>query len=120
MRDYLGFKCFVAQQTPFKNPKTRMPENYANVKAQCGWALAKKVNAGELAVRTTNPTIKKYLIEDLEQVKQKDADKDGKLALISKDIIKKITGRSPDFGDLLIMRFYFDYVPKPNIQWITI
>jgi phage terminase large subunit len=119
VKDYLGCKGFTANSKAFVNPVTRMPENYENVKAQCGWALAKRVNQGQLAVRTTNPTIKKFLIEDLEQVKQKDADKDGiRLALVSKQVTKLVTGRSPDFGDLLIMRMWFDYQPKPNIQWM--
>jgi hypothetical protein len=118
VRDYLGCKGFVANSTPFVNPVTRTPENYVNLKAQCAFALAKRVNNSQLAVRTTNTVIKKMLTEDLEQIKQKDADKDGKLAIISKDFVKRIIGRSPDFGDLLIMRMFFDYQTRPNIQWL--
>jgi hypothetical protein len=120
VRDYLGCKGFVANSTPFKHPVTKMPENYANLKAQCAWALAKRVNSAGMAVRTTNPEIKKRLVEDLEQIKQKDMDKDGKLALVPKEKTKVILGRSPDFGDLLIMRMWFDYQSKPNIQWVTV
>lgn len=118
VKDYLGCKGFVANSTAFPNPLTRQPENYANVKAQCAFALAKRVNAGQFAVRTTNPVIKKLLIEDLEQIKQGDADKDKKISLVSKQKTKIILGRSPDFGDLMIMRMWFDYIPKANIQWI--
>ena len=48
----------------------------------------------------------------MEQIKQKDIDKDGKIALIGKDIIKQNIGRSPDHWDLIMMRYYFELAPK--------
>ncbi len=47
----------------------------------------------------------------MEQVKQKDIDKDGKLAMISKDDIKQNIGRSPDEADCIMMRMYFEIKP---------
>jgi len=35
--------------------------------------------------------IKKEIIEDLEQIKQKDIDKDGKIALVGKEVSKEIS-----------------------------
>jgi len=49
------------------------------------------------------------LIEELEQIKSKDIDKDTKLKIVSKDEIKEVLGRSPDFSDTLMMRSYFEY-----------
>ena len=57
-------------------------------------------------------------MQELEQVKAKDVDKDKPLAIISKDDIKDNIGRSPDFSDTLMMRMYFDLVPRPSILWI--
>ena len=53
--------------------------------------------------------IKQYITEELEQVRSKDLDKDHiKLSIISKDVIKSLIGRSPDFADSLAMRMYHE------------
>ena len=120
VKDYLGCKGFVANSSAMKNPVTKEVENFVNLKAQCAYTLAKFVNKGKLAVRTHNPVIKQRLIEELEQVKSKDVDKDKKLAIVSKDVVKDILGRSPDFGDLLIMRMMAEYLVLPSMQFINI
>ena len=50
-------------------------------------------------------------IQELEQIKAKDMDKDGKLQLIPKDKIKEVIGRSPDDSDCLMMRMWFSLTP---------
>ena len=52
--------------------------------------------------------IKQYIIEELEQVRSKNADRDTKLQIIQKDVIKNLIGRSPDFADSLAMRMYYE------------
>jgi hypothetical protein len=52
--------------------------------------------------------VKNYIIEELEQVRTKDADKDNKLQILPKDTIKAILGRSPDYADALAMRCYYE------------
>lgn len=111
--DRLGCRGFIAQK-----PATY--GNYASIKAQCTFHLAKKVNARECSVSTTNVKIKEYIIEELEQIKQHNADKDGKLQATPKELIKKKIGRSPDFSDTLMMRSYFDVIPQPFIRSITL
>ena len=118
--DYLGCKGFVANSSPMKNPLTNQPENFVNLKAQCAYKLAEFVNKARLAVRTGNPTIKQHLIEELEQIKAKDMDKDKKKAIIGKEHVKDILGRSPDFGDLLIIRMMAEYLVMPSMQFINI
>ena len=54
----------------------------------------------------------KIVSQEMEQVKQKDIDKDGKIALISKDVVKQNIGRSPDEWDSIMMRYYFELEPK--------
>ena len=44
----------------------------------------------------------------------KDADKDGKRRVVPKDEVKEVLGRSPDSGDCLLMRMYFEL--KPSIK----
>ena len=53
-------------------------------------------------------TIQEYLLEELYAVKKKNQDKDGKLQIIDKDEIKKQINRSPDLGDMMAMRMYFE------------
>ena len=82
-------------------------ENFNNLKSQCYFRLADKVNLGEIAVRC-DTGIQELLTEELEVVKQKDVDKDNKIAIIAKDKVKELIGRSPDYSDALMMRMYFD------------
>jgi hypothetical protein len=93
-------------------PHGMQKTNYANLKSQCFFRLADLVKQGKIGVRTSNEDYKEALIEELEQIKQKDHDKDGKLAIIGKDIIKDHIGRSPDFADALMMRMLFVLEPR--------
>ena len=52
--------------------------------------------------------IKNQIIEECEQVRMKDADKDNKLQIFSKETIKGIIGRSPDYADAMAMRCYYE------------
>ncbi len=43
----------------------------------------------------------------MENHKQEDVDKDGKVKITPKAKIKQILGRSPDFADAMMMRMYW-------------
>lgn len=118
VKDFLGCRGFVANRSPMKTGG-KIP-NYANLKAQCSYLLASKVNSRKIAVRTSNVKIKALLTEEMEYIKAKDRDKDGKIQIIPKDDIKKRIGRSPDFSDTLMMRAYFDLLPMPSIRVISV
>lgn len=107
-----GVKGFVANTTPFNK------ENYRNLKAQCWYALAAKVNSRGIRLRVENPEIRQMIIEELEQIKAKDIDKDGKQNVLPKDEIKAKIGRSPDLGDTMMMRMYFSYKPQPRLTFL--
>lgn len=115
VKDYLGCRGFMAGRKPFGTGN-----NFANLKSQCAYHLAKKINSRSLAVRTQNATIKQQLMEEIEQIKAKDRDKDRKLMVVPKDEIKKNIGRSPDFSDVLMMRCYFDLVPVARVHMVKI
>tara|TARA_R110002020_G_scaffold123146_8_gene279352 strand:+ start:2232 stop:3542 length:1311 start_codon:yes stop_codon:yes gene_type:complete len=102
VQDYLRCQSFQANARPLKN------ENYQNLKTQCYYTLAKKINEGQLGISCSNINTKNDIIEELEQVRTKDADKDNKLQILSKDTIKSIIGRSPDYADALSMRMYYE------------
>ena len=116
-----GIKGFIANSAQMDNPLTHQPENYANLKAQCSYKLAELINTHQLGIAIeegqflsevpgiTYEVWKEQLIEELEQIKSKDADKDTKLKIVSKDDVKETLGRSPDFADTLMMRMLLEY-----------
>lgn len=108
-----GIKGFVANRTPFPIKDTvtgaDKPANFSGLKAQCAYRFAELANAHQIAIKCEDVQIKKEIIEEIEQLKTKDADSDGKLKIIPKDEIKAAIGRSPDFLDTFIMRMYFEF-----------
>lgn len=84
-------------------PKT----NFKNLKAQCGWKLAEMINEHKIAIRT--PEYRDVIIEELTSIlRDKEVDNEGKKQLRSKEDVKKEIGRSPDIGDTLLMRMWFE------------
>ncbi len=92
--------------------------NYQNLRAQCYYTLADYTAKHEIAVATEDTDVRQYLSEELEQIKGKDIEKDGKLKIVSKDEIKEHLGRSPDFSDALMMRMWFEVqrIAEPNVR----
>jgi len=89
-------------------PEKGLDTNYINLKSQCYYKLAEFINAGNIGVMCTKESVKEMLVQELEQIKRKDPDKDGKLSIIGKEVIKEQIGRSPDFADDLMMRMVFE------------
>lgn len=112
-------KGFVNNSSPVETQFTKQLHNYRNLKAQCYFLLAKKVNDAQIGCYQEIPIhFKNMIIEDLEQIAQKDIDKsEQKLQIINKEEIKENLGRSPDFSDAIMMRGYFDLKSsyKPHI-----
>lgn len=100
--DYLKCKGFVNNASPMNG------ENYANLKSQCSYEMAKKIESREAGELCNSKDVRDIVSEEMEQIKQKDIDKDGKIAIIPKDIIKEKIGRSPDDWDSIMMRYYFE------------
>jgi len=108
-----GVKGFVNNSKPFLNRVTGKPDNFQNLKTQCYYLLAEYINNHRLAVRC-DMTQQEQLTEELEQVKKRDADKDGKLKMQPKDKMKEMIGRSPDYADAMMMRMYFEFFQRPE------
>ena len=104
--DILKCKGFVANSTPIEVKGKK--ENYNNLKSQCYFRLADKVNKNELFIDCVDTTVIEKITEELEVIKQKDIDKDNKMGVIPKDKVKELIGRSPDYSDCLMMRFFLD------------
>lgn len=110
--DILRCKGFVNNSRPLPNPITLVDENYANLKSQCYFKLAERINQGGLYIECEDPQMKADIIQELEQVKQWNMDKDGKRQVMPKDKVKELIGRSPDYADTLMMREWFEVEPK--------
>lgn len=120
-----GVKGFIANSSALRT-KAKPDEipNYKNLKTQCSYLLAEKVNLHGISVKLTvvsevegitEQVYKQHLIEELEQIKAKDADKDDKkLQIVSKDEVKEKIRRSPDYADTLMMRMYFELRKEPG------
>jgi len=117
--DILRCKGFVNNSTPLPGPD--MPimdrmgnvkaDNFINLKSQCYFKLADRINSNGLFIECEE-NLKQTIIEELEQVKQYNMDKDNKKQVMPKDKVKELIGRSPDFSDTLMMREWFELTPK--------
>ena len=102
-KDYLGY----------------VPMNYRNLKSQCYFKLADYINNNKISCyKDVLIEVKEKLVEELEQVKRKNIDKDGKLEIVPKEDVKELLGRSPDFSDAMMMRMYFE-VNNVNVGWFS-
>jgi hypothetical protein len=94
------------------NSRALNGENYENLKSQCSILMAKKIQNRECGEVSINTHVRDLVSEEMEQIKQKEIDKDTRLGIISKDVIKANIGRSPDHWDSIMMRYYFELKPK--------
>lgn len=115
------YKCrgFVNNSSPLPSPDAphndkgeRPKENFDNLKSQCYFRLAKRVNENGLYIDCDDPNLRQMIIEELEAIKQKNMDSDMKRGVIPKEDMKELLGRSPDFADTLMMREFFELAPK--------
>ena len=90
------------------NARAINKENYQNIKTQCYYKLADMINKAQIGIDCKDITQKNHIIEELEQVRSKDMDKDNKLQILPKEIVKTIIGRSPDYSDAMMMRMFYE------------
>lgn len=107
-----GCRRFVNNSRAINPSHNPLKQNYANLKTQCYFLLAEKINSGKLGSYEMSTQIKKMFIEDLEQIKWENPDKDGKIQITPKEKIKEAIGRSPDVGDAVMMRMVFEIQGK--------
>lgn len=113
MRQFVGSRSAIPTKKQIKvrkksrfDPDGENP-NFSNLKSQCGFFLANKINNHEVSV--TDADDREIIIEDLTALLvEKDIEKEGKSQLRPKEDVKNDLGRSPDNGDTFIMRSWFD------------
>lgn len=115
----LGVKGFIANSKPIPTAaeiRSRASKiktdftpttNYANLKAQCAWKLAELINEHKAAFKV--PDYREEIIEDLTALlRNAKPDDDGKLQLKPKTDVKRDLGHSPDVGDMIIFRAWYE------------
>lgn len=85
--------------------------NYRNLKAQCSYVLAERVNARAVAWQVD--AWHEEVMAELRWVKRDKVDGDGKLVVLGKDKVKEGLGRSPDLADALMMRMVLELRADP-------
>ena len=104
---------FIRGAVAFQNgSKALFKENYENLKTQCYYKYSEKVVNGEVWIAfNVNEIERKEIIQEHEQIKKRDSDKEGSLKMVRKEDVKRTLGRSPDWTDTFAMRMYFEMIP---------
>lgn len=126
-----GYVGFSGGAPTFPDPKTKIKENYANLKTQCWYRMADRINRSEVAITSDNYyvngdktdiiligkqvyKIQALIKQDLRSFKRENPDSEGKKQMNNKESQKNIlNGRSPDFGDSIMMREFFELKNRP-------
>lgn len=98
----IGCKHFI------NNGKAVGGENYQNIKTQCYYKMIELINDGRLSVYNYSDEHKLLMEQELQILRRKNVDSDGKIQIISKDDVKKSIGRSPDIADSLAYRMIWE------------
>lgn len=128
-----GYRGFQGGAQSVVDTSLKDRENYFNLKTQCAYRCAlEHVNVNDIAINIVDGMVEtvyadgvvRYgrkiqngtkvmdvldlIMDDLRSFKKKPRDKDDKIKMSNKDEQKAILGRSPDFGDNIVMRAWFD------------
>lgn len=125
-----GFQNNASAITTQEEKDKGLKANYKNLRSQCWFLLADKVNEGAIAIDCEDQEIIDWITEELDVIKEINDGKDQPRQIISKGgvskedetkvTIKTLLGRSPDFGDGLMMRMWFeiDETVEAGISWL--
>lgn len=121
-----GAKGFIANSQSVKVDGQK--ENYKDLKSQCSFMLADKINDRIVSISAEiDPKVKNWIIEELEQVRALNIERDAPLQVVPKEVVEELIRRSPDFSDTMVLRMYGDLIPikkgrhqattfRPNIR----
>lgn len=88
-------------------------KDYDNLKSECAWALAKKINNREIYIKCNQEQEEAVKREISVCLKRDNIESDTqKKKLIPKKKMKELLGNSPDYLDMLIMNMVFETKPK--------
>jgi phage terminase large subunit len=102
VRDLLKCYGFIANARPLG------VGNYQNLKAQCTFTMAGLINARNVYEPCENIGLITKIKQEMDWVRERGIDQDGKRKVISKDEVKAAIRRSPDDWDSICMRAFFE------------
>lgn len=117
------FKGFFRHAVPFNNVEAVQPKYkniYDNVKSQCAYMLAQKLQQAEISFEPAllerkfsgkgydGKPLKDILQTERKCIRQDMGKQEKGWCLIKKDQMKQLVKHSPDFFEALIMRMYFE------------
>lgn len=91
--------------------RATMPDRYQNLKAECYYKLAEVIEQNKITFVGIDQH-RDAIVKELDVIRRKNPDQDGKLAVTGKDEIQRMHGFSPDLADMIMMRMYF--LLRPN------
>mgnify|MGYP000956228122 CR=1 FL=1 len=92
---------------------------FTNLKAECAFKLAELINERKIKIVCT-PEQKQAIIEEIGVLKRDKVDNDEtKKRIISKETMKELINRSPDYLDMLIMGMYWHVQPAPMVNFVS-
>lgn len=107
--DFLRCKGFINNSAPLlvREGNSWVKPNFDSLKSQCSIKMAEMIATRQAGEWCQDDTIIQTTTEELEQVKLKDIDRDGRQGIIPKERVKELIGRSPDEWDSIMMRYWF-------------
>lgn len=92
--------------------RAKHPERFANLKTECYFKLA------ELVEQNTILLPYKYrdeIARELDMIRRRNPDGDGKLAVVGKEEMARLHGISPDIADAIMLRMFFELRPNYGV-----
>lgn len=90
---------------------------YQNLKTQCYFTLQDYIE--KISLSKVPEKYHELIKQELDVQAEIELDKDGPRKIMPKEKIKELIGRSPDFGDTIAMRMYFQLL-KPKKDFVLI
>jgi len=90
--------------------RAKQPDKFTNQKAECYFKLAELIEQNKVVFKVQ--PFRDIIVQELDMIRRRTPEADGKLAVISKDEIARMHGKSPDYADAIMMRMYFELFPN--------
>lgn len=84
-------------------------DKFVNLKAECYFKLAELIEQNRIVFPIQ---YRDDIIRELDVIRRRNPDKDGKLMVTTKDEIARVHGFSPDLADMIMMRMYYELRPN--------
>lgn len=116
---------FRTQSAPISDGDVKV--DFANLRTQCAFKLAEKVRNHSIFISTAGFE-REMIIQELLAHKKTGENGQGKLTITTKESVKNLLRRSPDYFDMILMRMVFElgvddeksYVLLPGAEVIVI